>query len=202
MQHAQKKVLENQHFYDGPEGNRTPVRKPIPCSSTIIVCSLTFPPSAGSRHPADFSSFILRPYRQSLLHVVSYIIDARFLTCRCAKADSCTRQRLLNCLQRLYLVFPLLRRTGAANGFHSCTTPVETSTTPLVCLTLFSFYYYKHTAFGLSSPKLFLRAVKYCRILRRITFYLLTVIFMAWEKCKKESSCKGGRGCQLSLHHQ
>ena len=128
------------------------------------------------------------------------------------RPTAATRQRLLNCLQRLYLVFPLLRRTGAANGFHRSPTPadgfpnfkipVETSTTPLVCLTLFSFYYYKHTAFGLSSPKLFLRAVKYCRILRRITFYLLTVIFMAWEKCKKESSCKGGRGCQLSLHHQ
>ena len=29
----------------------TPVRKPIPCSSTIIVRSLTFPPHHGNEHP-------------------------------------------------------------------------------------------------------------------------------------------------------
>ena len=40
-----KKTLDFSRVLDGPEGNRTPVRKPIPCSSTIIVSSLTFPPS-------------------------------------------------------------------------------------------------------------------------------------------------------------
>lgn len=126
-----KKMPENKHFQallNGADGIWTRVQKPIPCSSTIIVCSLTFPPSAGSRHPADFSSFILRPYRQSLLHVVSYIIDARFLTCRCAKADSCTRQRLLNYLQRLYLILPF--NPSHRDSFTSCMAPVETSTSP------------------------------------------------------------------------
>lgn len=91
------------------------------------------------------------------------------------RPTAATRQRLLNCLQRLYLVFPLLRRTGAANGFHSCTTPVETSTTPLVCLTLFSFYYYKHTAFGLSSPKLFLRRLNTAELIHSYNFQTRSV---------------------------
>ena len=119
-------MLENQHFYDGPEGNRTPVRKPIP--STIIVCYLSFPPSSGSRHPDDFSSFIIRPPGQSLPGVVSYIVDARFSACRCAKADSCTRQRLLNYLQRLYLILPFNPSHG--DSFTSFIAPVETSTSP------------------------------------------------------------------------
>ena len=59
--------------FHGPEGNRTPVRKPIPCSSTIIVCSLKFPPASGNRHPGAFSSFILRPCAQSFAPVVSHI---------------------------------------------------------------------------------------------------------------------------------
>ena len=67
----------------GAEGNRTPVRKSIPCSSTIIVCYLTFPPPSGSRHPDGFSSFILRPQAQSFACVVSCIVDARFSKCRC-----------------------------------------------------------------------------------------------------------------------
>ena len=57
----------------GAEGNRTPVRKPIPCSSTIIVRYLTFPPPPENGHPDGFSSFILRPYAQSFAYVVSHI---------------------------------------------------------------------------------------------------------------------------------
>ncbi len=72
----------------GAEGNRTPVRKPIPCSSTIIVGYLTFPLPHGNRHSCGFSSFIIRPYTQSLMYVVSHIVDARFLMCECTKADS------------------------------------------------------------------------------------------------------------------
>ena len=55
----------------GPEGNRTPVRKPIPCSSTIIVCYLEFPPAPGNRHPDSFGSFMIRPRAQSFARVVS-----------------------------------------------------------------------------------------------------------------------------------
>ncbi len=73
----------------GPEGNRTPVRKSIPCSSTIIVCYLPFPPPSESRHPDGFSSFILRPQAQSFACVVSCIVDARFSMCRCKEADNC-----------------------------------------------------------------------------------------------------------------
>ena len=74
----------------GAEGNRTPVRKSIPCSSTIIAGYLTFPPPHENRHPCGFSSFMIRPYTQSLMYVVSHIVDARFLMCECTKADSST----------------------------------------------------------------------------------------------------------------
>ena len=73
----------------GPEGNRTPVRKSIPCSSTIIVPYLTFPLPSGKKHSDGFSSFIIRPHAQSFACVVSYIVDARVLKCRCLKSDSC-----------------------------------------------------------------------------------------------------------------
>lgn len=73
----------------GAEGNRTPVRKSIPCSSTIIVSYLTFPLPSGKKHSDGFSSFIIRPHVQSFTCVVSYIIDARVLKCRCLKSDSC-----------------------------------------------------------------------------------------------------------------
>ena len=73
----------------GAEGNRTPVRKSIPCSSTIIVPYLTFPLPSGKKHSDGFSSFIIRPHVQSFTCVVSYIVDARVLKCRCLKSDSC-----------------------------------------------------------------------------------------------------------------
>ena len=75
---------------NGAEGNRTPVRKSIPCSSTIIAGYLTFPPPHENRHPCGFSSFMIRPYTQSLMYVVSHIVDARFVMCECTKADSST----------------------------------------------------------------------------------------------------------------
>ena len=114
-------------FY-GPEGNRTPVRKPIPCSSTIISCSFTFPPPYENKHPYGFSSFMLRPYTQSLIYVVSHKIDARFLMCECIKADSSIKLRMLNYLQRLILILPF--HAPHADSFTSCMIPVETSTTP------------------------------------------------------------------------
>ena len=73
----------------GAEGNRTPVRKSIPCSSTIIVLYLTFPLPSEKGHPDGFSSFIIRPYAQSFAYVVSHIVDARVLKCGCSKSDSC-----------------------------------------------------------------------------------------------------------------
>ena len=60
-----KKALQIQDFFSGAEGNRTPVRKSIPCSSTIIVLYLTFPLPSEKGHPDGFSSFIIRPYAQS-----------------------------------------------------------------------------------------------------------------------------------------
>ena len=76
-------------FSYGPEGSRTPVRKPIPCSSTIIVDCLTFPPVHGNQHPCTFSSFMIRPASQSFDTVVSYMFEARVLKCRCFKSDCC-----------------------------------------------------------------------------------------------------------------
>lgn len=74
---------------NGADGNRTPVRKSIPCSSTIIVLYLTFPLPSEKGHPDGFSSFIIRPYAQSFAYVVSHIVDARVLKCGCSKSDSC-----------------------------------------------------------------------------------------------------------------
>lgn len=84
-----KKALQIQDFFSGAEGNRTPVRKSIPCSSTIIVLYLTFPLPSEKGHPDGFSSFIIRPYAQSFAYVVSHIVDARVLKCGCSKSDSC-----------------------------------------------------------------------------------------------------------------
>ena len=61
---------------DGVDGNRTRVQRPIPCTSTSVVYILTFPPAVPYRHGTAFSSFIIRPYAQSLAYVVSYIVDA------------------------------------------------------------------------------------------------------------------------------
>ena len=73
---------------DGPDGIWTRVRKPLPCPSTIIAGHLTFPLPAGDRHPAGFSSFMIRPYAQSLAYVVSHIVDAWVLGCECLRSDS------------------------------------------------------------------------------------------------------------------
>ena len=77
---------------NGIGGSRTRVQRPIPCPSTIIVDYFgkpSFPPKPGNRHPGLFSSFMIRPQVQSLARVVSYIVDARFLMCRCTSSDSC-----------------------------------------------------------------------------------------------------------------
>ena len=75
--------------FSGPGGNRTRVQTGIPCTSTIIVHFFTFPPPDENEHPSGFSSFMIRPCTQSLMHVVSYIVDAWVLKCRCLKSDSC-----------------------------------------------------------------------------------------------------------------
>ena len=95
------------HTPSGPDGSRTRVRKPIPRPSTSVVCSLTFPPPDGNKHPAGFGSFMIRPYAQSFACVVSHIVEAGSLMCECTKAD-CRhiRQRMLNYLQRLNFIWP------------------------------------------------------------------------------------------------
>ena len=75
--------------FSGPDGSRTRVRSPIPCTSTSLVYRLTFPPASGDRHPNTFSSFIIRPHTQSLACVVSYLVDARFSKNRYKESDSC-----------------------------------------------------------------------------------------------------------------
>ena len=92
MQYANKKHRIIAVFFDGLDGSRTRVQKPIPCTSTIIVRYRgqdPFPPVSGNEHPGTFSSFMIRPYTQSLMYVVSHIVDARILRCECPRADSC-----------------------------------------------------------------------------------------------------------------
>ena len=52
-------------FDSGLDGSRTRVRNTIPCPSTSVVYYLTFPLPAENKHPAGFSSFMIRPYAQS-----------------------------------------------------------------------------------------------------------------------------------------
>lgn len=73
--------------FSGPGGNRTRVQKPIPCTSTIIVRSFTFPLPYGNEHPYGFSSFIIRLSTQSFADIVSHIVDARYLRCGSPGAD-------------------------------------------------------------------------------------------------------------------
>ena len=60
----------------GPDGDRTRVQKSIPCSSTSVVCYLSFPLRRESRHPCRVSSFILRTMQQSLCTAVSRIFES------------------------------------------------------------------------------------------------------------------------------
>ena len=116
-------------LFSGPDGNRTRVQKPIPCSSTIIVRYFSFPPPDENEHSPGFGSFILRPHAQSFAYVVSYKLDAWVLMCRSTRSDGrLIKQRMLNFLQRLYLSLPF--NALHADSFTSCKTPVETSTSP------------------------------------------------------------------------
>ena len=78
------------HFlFSGLDGSRTRVRRKIPCPSTSVVYSLTFPLRLGNKHPRRFSSFMIRPLPQSFDSVVSHIVEAGILKCECSRADCC-----------------------------------------------------------------------------------------------------------------
>ena len=88
--HITKKTLRHQPFRsdaaNGAGGNRTRVQKPIPCTSTIIVRSFSFPLLHGNEHPYRFSSFILRLTAQSFADIVSHIFDTGFPMCECIRS--------------------------------------------------------------------------------------------------------------------
>ena len=95
------------HFFSGLDGSRTRVRNTIPCPSTSVVYYLTFPLPHDNKQPCGFSSFMIRPTAQSFADVVSYIVEAWVPKCRCSGSDCCQiRQRMLNYLQRLILIWP------------------------------------------------------------------------------------------------
>ena len=75
--------------FSGVDGSRTRVQKPIPCPSTSVVYSLTFPPPHENKHPCGFSSFMIRPQVQSLACVVSHRVEAWILKCECPRSDCC-----------------------------------------------------------------------------------------------------------------
>ncbi len=82
---------------NGVDGSRTRVQKPIPCTSTIIVCCLAVKLSErvyrishhrlANRLTHRIGSFMIRPRGQSLPRVVSHIVDARAPECGCPGPD-------------------------------------------------------------------------------------------------------------------
>jgi len=66
--------IQKATIYSGLEGSRTPVQKPIPDSSTSVVCYLDFPQQPENKHSDYLSSFMIRTYTQSLVYAVSYIV--------------------------------------------------------------------------------------------------------------------------------
>lgn len=74
---------------NGPDGNRTRVQKPIPCPSTSVVYCLTFPPRNLNKHNSRFSSFMIRPHTQSLVCVVSHVVEAWLPKRGCFRSDCC-----------------------------------------------------------------------------------------------------------------
>lgn len=60
----------------GIDGNRTRVQRPLHRTSTSVVSVLTFPLRYPHRHGYRFSSFIIRLHTQSLICIVSCIVDA------------------------------------------------------------------------------------------------------------------------------
>ena len=114
--HAQKDKKEvrfckkKRRFYHKPpfsglDGSRTRVRNTIPCPSTSVVYYLTFPLPHDNKQPCGFSSFMIRPMAQSFANVVSHIVEAWVLKCECSRSAA-IRQRMLNYLQRLILIWP------------------------------------------------------------------------------------------------
>ena len=71
----------------GLDGSRTRVQKPFHDSSTSVVCYLKFPWQIENKHPRCLSSFIIRPYTQSLMYVVSHISRSLILKCECFRSD-------------------------------------------------------------------------------------------------------------------
>ena len=83
----------------GPEGSRTPVRKPIPRSSTIIVRRYLFACQTGGEHPVS----------QAKLHdtpIYSKLCISRFLSDRCPQlAGTGTRERTQAALRLQELIY-------------------------------------------------------------------------------------------------
>lgn len=90
MQNFWLYLRESRRFVaSGIDGNRTRVQRSLHRTSTSVVCILTFPLRRPYRHGYRFSSFIIRLHTQSLICIVSYIVDAWIPMCRCIRSDSC-----------------------------------------------------------------------------------------------------------------
>ena len=124
-------ALSNLSLWTWGESNPCPKAhslRHLPLQSVILLSP--FPQFIASRHALNLSSFMIRLHPQSLGCIVSYIVDARVLTCRCVRSDSChIRQRVLNYFQRLFF-FEVFRWSPTTNGFRNFKIPVETSTSP------------------------------------------------------------------------
>ena len=56
---------------------------------TVYLYAFAVPSGSADKRASTFGSFIIRPCGQSFPRVVSYVIDARVRTRRCALSDSC-----------------------------------------------------------------------------------------------------------------
>ena len=73
-------------------------------ASPITAADLKFPQLYARRQADNLGSFIIHLPGQSLSGKVSHMVDARFLTCECIRADEQLRLLTLTFRLRLYLI--------------------------------------------------------------------------------------------------
>ena len=122
---------------------------PYSVVSTIIFFVLTFPPSNAQRQALDFSSFMVIHVGSKLCRVEDPRVEARIQAAEgLGGLHAIIRQRLLNYLQRLFLMPAFNVDSGVLRMAAPLdVTPVETSAPPYINTPFKKIRYVKASAF-------------------------------------------------------